>query len=87
MDQIAKGETTATNLVELFGEPFSKTVVSGNEEKWIYTYQSGTASAQSYLVTMKTKTEGSMKTLDILLKDGTVVNYTYNEGPIQGSYN
>ncbi len=76
---IVKGKTKSTELAKLFGQPFSKTVISKNEEKWIYTYSSGTASAQSYLVTTKVETTGSQKTLDILLKDGVVINYTFTE--------
>ena len=64
----------------MFGEPFLKTVVSANEEKWMYIYTSGSAKAQSYIVTMKVETTASQKTLDILLRDGVVVNYAYNEG-------
>ncbi len=76
---IVKGKTKNTELIKLFSQPFSKTVISKNEEKWIYTYSSGTASAQSYLVTTKVETTGNQKTLDILLKDGVVINYTFTE--------
>lgn len=44
---IMYGATTSKDLIRLFGEPFTKTVVSANREKWIYTYTSGTTSAQS----------------------------------------
>lgn len=77
---IVKGKTKSTELIQLFGQPFSKTVISANEEKWIYTYSSGTASAQSYLVTTKVETTGHQKMLDILLKDGVVINFTFTEG-------
>lgn len=83
-DKIVKGKTTRNQLVTMFGQPFSKTVMSENEEKWIYTYSSGTAKAQSYVVGMKVKTTGSQKTLDILLKNGIVTNYAFTEGP--GAY-
>jgi len=84
ISSIERGKTTAAELVSTFGEPFSKTVISEDEEKWIYTHASGTAKAQNYLVTMRVESEGIQKTLDLLLKDGVVVNYTYNEGPISG---
>ncbi len=78
--QIVKGKTTGAELVLLFGEPFAKTVISETEEKWIYTHSSGTASAQSYVFTTKVQTTGQQKSLDILLKNGMVTNFTYTEG-------
>lgn len=80
ISRIEKGKTTSNELVSMFGEPFLKTVVSASEEKWVYTYTSGTTKAQSYIVTMKVETIGTQKTLDILIKDGVVLNYAYNEG-------
>ena len=83
--QIVKGKTTSAELVRIVGEPFSKHVISETEEKWIYTYANGSSSAQSYIVTMKVKTTGQQKTLDVLLKNGVVVNYVLNEGPMATS--
>jgi outer membrane protein assembly factor BamE (lipoprotein component of BamABCDE complex) len=87
VNQIIKGETTRADLLQMLGQPFSKTVMSENEEKWIYMYSSGTAKAQSYVFTMKVESTGRQKMLDILLRDGIVTNYTYNEGPTPGSLN
>ena len=87
VNQIVKGETTRADLLQMLGQPFSKTVMSENEEKWIYMYSSGTAKAQSYVFTMKVESTGRQKMLDILLRDGIVTNYTYNEGPMPGSLN
>ena len=80
--KIEKGKTTSDDLFQMFGYPFSKTVVTENEEKWIYMYSSGTAKAQSYIITTKASTTGQQKMLDILIKDGVVINFTYNEGPM-----
>ena len=77
--QISKGKTTTDELRQLFGEPFTKTVVSGNEERWLYTYTSSTANVQSYVVTMKVNSSGNHKMLDVLIRDGRVVNYTFSE--------
>ena len=71
----------AAPLIFGFGEPFTKTVLSETEEKWLYTYSSGTASAQSYVFTMKVESTGRQKTLDILLKNGVVTNFTFTDGP------
>ena len=80
--KIIKGKTTSTQLVQLFGQPYTKSVISANEEKWIYMHTSGTSSAQSYVFTMDVKTTGTQKTLDILLKDDVVINYAFTEGPV-----
>jgi len=82
VSNIVKGETTKEELVQLFGQPYSKSVISSTGEKWIYTYFSGTASAQSYVVTMNVESTGMQKTLDILIEDGVVTNFTYTESPM-----
>jgi outer membrane biogenesis lipoprotein LolB len=80
VNKIVKGQTTAHDLIQLLGEPFLKTVVSANEEKWIYTYSRGTAHAQSCIVPMKVETTGKSKTLEILMQDGIAANFSYYEG-------
>lgn len=82
---IIKGKTTANDLKMLFGEPFAKSPVNETDEKWIYTYANGSAHAQSYVVTMKVTTTGTQKTLDVLMRNDTVINYTFTEGPSPGS--
>jgi len=81
VSKIVKGKTTTDDLLNLFGQPFTKTVVSETEEKWLYMHSAGTASAQSYVVTMKVQTTGYQKMLDILIKNGIVTNFAYTEGP------
>ncbi|MNP32969.1 hypothetical protein D3C76_1261770 [compost metagenome] len=85
VSSITKGKTTTTELKALFGEPYTKSAVSETDEKWIYTYTSGSAHAQSYVVTMKVSTTGTQKTLDVLIRDEVVINYTFSEGPAPGS--
>ncbi len=80
ISQIVKGKTTSKEMVTLFGQPYSKTVISATDEKWIYMYSKGTATAQSYIVTMDVKTTGTQKMLDVLITDGVVVNFAYTEG-------
>ena len=82
---IVKGKTTTTELKDLFGDPFAKSAVNETDEKWVYTYANGSAHAQSYLVTMKVTTTGTQKTLDLLIRNDTVINFTFNEG--QNPYN
>lgn len=82
---ITKGKTTVTELKSLFGEPYAKSPVSETDEKWVYTYTNGSAHAQSYVVTMKVTTTGTQKTLDVLIRNDVVINYTYSEGPAPGT--
>ena len=82
---ITKGKTTTSELKSLFGEPYAKSAVSETDEKWIYTYTNGSAHAQSYVVTMKVTTTGTQKTLDVLIRNDVVINYTFSEGPAPGS--
>ncbi|AZC76053.1 hypothetical protein C4K31_3150 [Pseudomonas chlororaphis subsp. piscium] len=82
---ITKGKTTTAELKSLFGEPYTKNSVSETDEKWIYTYTNGSAHAQSYVVTMKVTTTGTQKTLDVLIRNDVVINYTFSEGPAPGT--
>lgn len=83
--KIVKGVTKANELKILFGEPFAKSPVNETDEKWIYSYAKGSAHAQSYVVTMRVTSTGTQKTLDVLLRNDTVINYTFTEGPAPGS--
>lgn len=80
VSQIIRGKTTSEDMITLFGEPYSKTVVSATDEKWIYMHSEGTTKAQSYIVTMDVKMTGTQKMLDVLITDGVVTNYTFTEG-------
>jgi len=80
INKIVKGQTTAQDLAQLLGEPFTKTVISANEERWVYTYSSGTAHAQSCFVPLKVETTGKNKTLEILMQDGIAANFSYYQG-------
>lgn len=81
--QIVKGETAATQIEAWFGQPFAKSTISATQEKWLYRYTQGKATA----VVGSVKTEGTLKTLDVLIEDGIVVNYTLSEGPLSGAVN
>ncbi|EPY7167439.1 TPA: hypothetical protein ACXR0H_002962 [Klebsiella variicola subsp. variicola] len=85
VNRIVKGKTTEAELIGMFGQPFSKAVISATEAKWIYTHNAVSASAQAF--TMKTTSSAEMTTLDILLKDGVVVNYAYTKSPLNPTMN
>lgn len=77
---IVKTTTTTAELENLVGTPFSKTLINENDEKWLYIYSNGTSKAQNYVFTMNVKTTGQQKMLDVLVRNGIVINYAYTEG-------
>jgi len=76
---ISKGKTTSAEMTTLFGQPFTKQVVSETDENWTYIYSTSTAKAQSYLITTKVESTTQQKTLTVLMKNGIVTNYTFTE--------
>ncbi|AKJ41806.1 hypothetical protein [Pragia fontium] len=80
VSQIVKGKTTEAELLSMFGQPFAKSVISETDSKWVYSHSKGSASAQAF--TMKTESNMNMSTLDILVRDGIVVNYAFTSGPV-----
>jgi hypothetical protein len=83
VSKIQKGVTTTDELVALLGEPYSKSVISENEEKWLYMYLHSSATVRASL-TPDVTTSGIQKNLDVLIKDGKAVNYAYTEGQPAG---
>ncbi|MFA0562751.1 hypothetical protein AB4559_03255 [Vibrio sp. 10N.222.51.C8] len=73
VSQIEKKVTTKNDLIRIFGEPSIKTVISETGEKWVYSYTGGSASSQAF--TMKTTSDITTHTIDILLANGVVVNF------------
>jgi outer membrane protein assembly factor BamE (lipoprotein component of BamABCDE complex) len=82
VDMIEDGKTTTSDLLRWFGEPYTKSVVSDTDQKWIWTYSDMKTSATSFIVTTTSKTEGVRKTLDVLVRNGVVVNHAYMEKPV-----
>lgn len=76
--KIQKRSTTADELVALLGEPYSKLIVSESEERWGYTY-SHSSLAKKTSFGSPARVEYTQKSLDVLIKDGIVVNYAYTE--------
>lgn len=73
VSQIEKKVTNKSDLIRIFGEPSIKTVISETDEKWVYSYTGGSASSQAF--TMKTTSDITTHTVDILLENGVVVNF------------
>ncbi|TCN87880.1 hypothetical protein [Shewanella fodinae] len=77
--KIIKGKTTEAELVGLLGQPQIKTVINETDVKWVYSYTEGSASAQAF--TMKTTSDFTTHILDILLRNGVVLNYAETHTP------
>ncbi|MGB2538208.1 hypothetical protein [Hafnia paralvei] len=71
--QIVASKTTESDLLHLMGEPVKKEVVSANEVKWIYEYVTSTAAVRVF--SANPKVDVTKKALEVLVKDGVVVNY------------
>ena len=82
---IKKGITDEVSLVNLLGQPQVKTVISETDVKWIYTYTEGSASAQAF--TMKTTSNFTTHMLDILVRDGVVINFAETHTPVNYNIN
>lgn len=79
LSKVKKGETTAEEVRQWFGEPFSKKINSENEETWHYMYTNSSASAQSLLFVVNVQSDVQQKSMEVLLKNGVVVNYALTE--------
>lgn len=80
VSKIVKGKTTATELQQLEGDPFTKTRVSDTEETWLYTYTVSESKAHNFIVVANVSTNTSQKTLNVVLDNGVVTTYTLTEG-------
>jgi hypothetical protein len=83
LGDIKKKVTTSDELVGLLGQPFSKSVKSEDEVIWYYSWVKATSTARMGWNTPNVKTEGYKKNLEVLIKNGVIVNYTFDEGPFQ----
>jgi hypothetical protein len=80
--QIVSGKTTQNDLVGLLGEPMKKEVVSETDVKWIYEYVTSNAAVRVF--SFKPKVDVTKKTLEVLVRNGVVVNYALtNPGKTQ----
>jgi outer membrane protein assembly factor BamE (lipoprotein component of BamABCDE complex) len=85
ISEIKKGETTKEEIKNIFGSPFSASILSEEQGSWKYYYLEGVASAQYKGLTLNSETSGTQYSLDVLFKNDVVVNFEYTEGPRTGS--
>ncbi|HAV2293267.1 hypothetical protein [Enterobacter cloacae] len=75
ISQIVSKQTTEADLLRLMGEPVKKEIVSDNEVKWTYEYVTSNAAVRMF--STKPKVDVSKKVLEVLIRDGVVVNHAY----------
>jgi len=78
--QIIKNRTIKSEILNLFGQPYS-TTVTPDGESWKYYSQKIKSTAQSLIVAIQTKTESEIKSLDIKFERDTVSDYSYTFQP------
>jgi hypothetical protein len=85
VDLIVKNETTETEIQAMFGSPMNK-VLLGDQEMWMYMYQSADSQTDITRELLKTGSEitvkGIYQKLDVYIKEGIVSNYLYNDAPM-----
>lgn len=82
ISKIIKNKSSKEDLIKLFGQPQFKSVLSENDEKWVYSYTLGTASVEAAFLSSKVNSSGVQKMLDILIRNGIVINYAYTENQL-----
>jgi outer membrane protein assembly factor BamE (lipoprotein component of BamABCDE complex) len=82
-NQIVKGKTTTTDLMNMFGTPYSKTPEAGDGEQWFYFYSHNLDVAGGVPNLMVEQTTKKQQNLTILInKDKVVMDYRLSDGPI-----
>jgi hypothetical protein len=79
--EIKKGVTTSDELIGLLGQPLTKSVQSADVVVWNYSWKEGTATTNQGSDGPVVTSQGDKKTLDVLIQNNVVENYTYKESP------
>jgi outer membrane protein assembly factor BamE (lipoprotein component of BamABCDE complex) len=86
INQIVKGKTTTTDLMNILGTPYSKTPGADGGEQWLYFCSSNFDMVHLDPLPLLPVTENTRKQQKNLIvslnKDKVVVDYTLTEGPI-----
>ena len=79
--EIKKGVTTSDELEGLLGKPLTKSVQSAGEVIWNYSWKKGTATTTRGPDGPVVTSQGDRKTLEVIIQNGVVENYSYNDNP------
>lgn len=84
---IKQGVTTTSELIAMFGQPYSKSIKSADEVEWLFHYVTVT-SPTSFVTTTAPNdniawhdVKGYRYLLKVIIRDDVVIDYHYNEGP------
>jgi len=80
---IQKGKTSTQEIIQWFGQPYAKKIVSTNQVGWLYSWRQSIVTVNRSGATVKGKETGFRKRLELLIGDDVVMNYTFEEGPYQ----
>jgi len=80
---IQKGKTTTQEIIQWFGQPYAKKIISTNQIGWLYAWRQSTVTVSRTANTAKGRESGYKKRLDLLIADDVVLNYTFDEGPFE----
>ncbi len=78
---IQKGTTTSEELIRLLGPPFTATQQPAGVVIWDYTWKKGKATTRQSSDGPVVTSSGERKTLEVLIMNGVVQNYTYTDDP------
>ena len=84
INQIVKGKTTTTDLMNILGTPYSKTLEADGGEQWYYfcSHNYGSAGVVPVpIVTVETTKKQKNNLVILINKDKVVVDYKLSEGP------
>jgi outer membrane protein assembly factor BamE (lipoprotein component of BamABCDE complex) len=83
VNQIVKGKTTTTDLMNILGTPYSKTPIADGGEQWFYFCSSNLDTAGGVPTLMVGSSTKQQKNITILVnEDKIVMDYKLGEGPI-----
>jgi outer membrane protein assembly factor BamE (lipoprotein component of BamABCDE complex) len=85
--EIQKNKTTTEEITQWFGQPYATKIISTNQIGWLYSWRKSTVTVDRLRHAAKGKETGYRKRLELLISDGIVVNYTFEEGPFDAEGN
>lgn len=77
MALIKKNVTTKNDILELFGEPISKTITNDGLETWTYQHVLTTSNATVIIIYVQTSGSSQLKNLTIKFTNNIVTDYQY----------
>tara|TARA_R110002012_G_scaffold254004_2_gene433085 strand:- start:813 stop:1193 length:381 start_codon:yes stop_codon:yes gene_type:complete len=83
---ITEGETTKSEVIEVFGSPFDTSFTDGGKEIWEYAFSDISADAVAYIPVVNwfgTSSSGTQKKLTIMFDNEIVQRYSMTESDVR----